>query len=186
MRKLKNPIESTALAGGKLRYRKLKREIVLVNRPDYKMDQPVGKQKVVQQKFRQAAHYANLQLANEESRGRYEKKISEKKKTARIVAMTDFLTPPEVTNIDALLYIGAVGNPIKVLADDDFEVTGVKIVITDSEGTVLESGDAQPDPVTLLQWNYAATVANPELKGTTIQAIAFDRPGNTGQMQIVL
>jgi hypothetical protein len=76
MRKLKNPIESTALAGGKLRYRKLKREIVLVNRPDYKMDQPVGKQKVVQQKFRQAAHYNPEPQRPEDNKEHEENKIT--------------------------------------------------------------------------------------------------------------
>jgi hypothetical protein len=186
MRKVKNPTDSSAFLGQKMIFKKMKRQVLVTNRPDYEVDGATGKQEEVQRKFRKAVHYANLQLADEGSRERYEKRISKKKKTARAVAITDYLTPPRVIEIKTGKYAGSVGNIIRVEADDDFMVASVTVAITASDGTLLESGEAKQDPGQLLDWIYVATVANPALGGTRITATAFDRPGNEAKLEKVL
>jgi hypothetical protein len=96
-------------------------------------------------------------------------------------ALADFLNEPEVLAIDLAAYHGAVGESIKVRAIDDFEVTGVTVIMKDGEGAVLQQGPAvHTDGL----WQYATTVGIAAQEVVTIEAIATDRPGHTGQMTL--
>ena len=66
------------------------------------------------------------------------------------VALKDFLNPPKVNAIGTAEYRGAKGDPIIVNATDDFKVTRVKITIKDSNGVIIEQGDADR------QWRRAS------------------------------
>ncbi len=181
----KSPTELSGLFGEELTVRKLKHRIVIKNRPRLKPGPPSEKQEAVVQRFLEGAQYAKRELANPESRAMYEAGITPQKSSAHMVAMTDYLTPPKVHEIDAENYLGSIGDTIMVRATDDFMVTGVKIAILNSEGTVLEKGEAEPDAL-LNYWKYTAKVANPELTGTRIQVTAFDRPGHKGKKEVTL
>jgi len=60
---------------------------------------------------------------------------------------------------------------------DDFKVVSVSVLITNPEGTIIESGFA----VLLdngLDWEYTATVVNPTYLGDKIRVQVADLPGN--------
>ena len=170
------------MLGERVSVRKVGSRVVVVNRPVRKTSPLSEKQVLHQEKFRQAVHYANQQMDQEESRSMYDK-VATEKKSAFIVALSDYLNEPKIGAIDPSEYNGTPGSTILIKAVDDFMVTGVKVVITDSDGNVLEKGDASPTP-TLYMWNYTATVINPSVKGTIIKAVATDRPGNKGSLEV--
>ena len=143
------------------------------------------KQEIVQQRFLEAVQYSKQQMADEESREMHESAVPDKGRSARLVAMTDYLSVPKLRDIDTSGYLGNVGNTIQIWATDDFMVTGVKVTVKDKSGKVIEAGEAEPDGKVNI-WKYKATVSNPSLKGTTIQATAFDRPGNKGSLEVTL
>jgi hypothetical protein len=185
MSTVKSQTELSGLLGEKVSVRKVNGRIVVTNRPNRKLGPPSGKQEAVQQKFLEAVNYAKQQLQQEESRSLYEAGITARKKSALIVAITDYLNAPRVDLIETGEYQGNIGDKIQVKAVDDFKVAAVKIVITDSDGNILEKGEAEAD-LKLYHWNYVAKVANPSVAGTRITATAFDRPGNKGQLEKAL
>ena len=137
-------------------------------------------------RFQEATQYGRQQVSLPESKELYAQRITDKKRTAYAVAMIDYLIAPKVQRIDTVDYHGAIGDTITVKATDDFMVTNVKIVITNAAGALIEEGDAGPDALKINLWGYKATAANPSLPGTTIKAVAYDRPGNTGMAEVVL
>jgi hypothetical protein len=169
--------------------RNVRGKMVVKNRPARQLGKP-GKdpnsKDDLRLRFQEAAQYARQQMTIPESKEAYGKVITEKKRTAYMVAMTDYLTAPRVKSIDVLGYRGAVGDSIRVKAVDDFLVAEVIVTITDANGNVIETGHAGPDTEKINQWLYKATVANPVLPGTKIDAVAYDRPGNTGTADVVL
>ena len=168
---------ASGMLGDTMVFRTVRGGLQMVNRP--KRRRKVSeKQLDIQSKFQEASQYANRQIAKEDSNSLYEAGITDKKHTAYIVAMSDYLNAPKVHFIEALGYKGAIGNLIAVKATDDFMVTGVKVAITAANGTLIEEGEAGPDPDRINLWTYKTTVENPSVAGTVIQAIAFDRPGN--------
>jgi hypothetical protein len=181
-----NQTELSGMLGGIVSVRKVGGRVVVTNRPKRKLSNPTDKQVAIQEKFQEAAQYASRQIAVEESRAMYAAGITTRKRNAYIVAVSDYLSAPKLRSIDTIDYHGAVGDPIVVLAKDDFMVTKVKIVITNAAGAIIEQGDAGPDAMKADHWGYKATAANPTLTGTKIQAIAYDRPGNVGTAELVL
>jgi hypothetical protein len=186
MIKSNNQTELSGMLGGIVSVRKVGGRVVVTNRPKRKLSNPTDKQVVFQEKFQEAAQYASRQIAVEKSRALYATGITIRKRNAYLVAVSDYLNAPSVRSIDTIDYHGTVGDPIAVMAKDDFMVTKVKIVITNASGAVIEQGDAGPDAMRTDQWGYKATVANPMLSGTKIQVIAYDRPGNVGTAEVVL
>jgi len=181
-----NETDISGMLGESVSVRKVGSRVVVKNRPPKKVGKPSEKQETAQEKFQDAAQYARQQVAVPESKALYTTGLTTKKRTPYIVAMTDYLSAPKVRSIDPINYRGTVGDAIVVNAKDDFMVTKVKITITSAAGVLVEEGDAGPDTTKSNQWAYKATAANPTLTGTTIKAVAYDRPGNTGTAQVVL
>ena len=174
------------MLGETVSVRKVGGRIVVKNRPKRKVGKPSEKAMGFQEKFQEAAQYASRQIAEAESRALYTTGITSRKRSAYIVAVSDFLNAPRVRSIDTIDYHGAIGDTIVVNAVDDFMVTKVKVVVINSAGAVIEQGEAGPDVMKANHWGYKATAVNPTLAGTKIRAIAYDRPGNTGIAEIVL
>ncbi len=166
--------------------RKIRGQMQLANKPRKIGRRFTKTQESIQNKFQNAARYAKLQLSLPESAALYETGITNKKHSAYTVAVSDYLIAPQVNFIQAMEYKGKVGDPIVVNATDDFMVTEVKITIVDAAGNEVESGAAVKDPASHELWRYLATTANPTLPGTTIRAMAFDRPGNSATEEIRL
>jgi hypothetical protein len=95
--------------------------------------------------------------------------------------VADFLTPPKVMAIDTSAYHGALGDLIKVRAVDDFEVTGLKVLLKDGENGVIQQGAAV---LVDGMWQYAANGGIAVGEELVIEAIATDRPGHTGSLSI--
>ena len=144
------------------------------------------KQKAHAKRFLKATRFANRMLANPATEAEYENGITGSKYTARLVAMSDYFNAPEVDSINVDQYFGNPGDRIVIDATDDFKVTALKVTITDSTGTVIEQGDAGPDADEDPLWVYAATKANTSIPGSTILAVAYDKPGNKGTLEITL
>ena len=83
-------------------------------------------------------------------------------------------------------YVGAVGDPIRITATDDFKVVRLRVILRASDGNELERGDAVQDVKNSDTWHYTATVTNPSVAGTTISATAFDTPDNETTLEKVL
>ena len=60
------------------------------------------------------------------------------------------------------------------------------MVITDAEGAILDEGEAGTEAQQVNRWEYKVKDANPTLSCTTVLAVAYDRPGNTGTAEVVL
>jgi hypothetical protein len=147
---------------------------------------PTEDQQAAQDRFTDASAFAKGQMTNPERKAAYAAKVTPKLPSAYAVAMADALKPPKVKEIDSFAYRGVVGNPIRIKAVDDFKVVSVEVEIRKADGTIVESGNAVQDVMNIQMWNYAATVANPTLAGTTILARAKDWPDNVGEFAIAL
>ena len=158
----------------------------VVSRPARRPRKPTPRQAERRELFREAAQYARRQLSLAESCALYASGITSNKHTAYLVALSDCLNAPKVQHIDTLGYRGAVGDTIRVKATDDFMVTKVRIEITNAAGTLTEEAEAAPVTGTADEWEYKASVSNPDWIGTTIRAVAYDRPGNKGTAEVVV
>jgi hypothetical protein len=187
MNPIKDKTDISGLLGEKLSVRKVNGSVLIKNRPRRKVvAAPTPLQVAVIEKFTEAAKWAKLQMLKPDVKALYSTGINGKKTSAFLVAVSDYVTPPKVSDIDVRQYKGAVGDKITAKAVDDFAVTLVLFTITDATGKLLESGQAKQDADKGFTWNYAATVANPTLPGTKINVTAIDRPGNEGSMDTTL
>jgi hypothetical protein len=175
------------MLGEKVSVRKLNNRVVVTNRPQRKLGPPTEKQLAVQDKFLEATQYARAQTEDPETLAIYTKGITNKKKqNAFGLALTDYLNAPKVNAIKAGDYKGVAGDVIKVHATDDFKVTRVRVIISDSAGKQIEQGEAIQDVKKNHIWSYTATVANATLTGSKITATAFDIPENETTLELVL
>ena len=174
------------MLGESVAVRNVSGRVVVTNRPKRKMGKPSDKQSAVQDKFLAASQYANQEIELEESKALYATGITPRKRSAYMVALTDYLSAPKVSSIETLDYHGAIGDPIVVHAIDDFRVTKVTIVITNAAGAIIEQGEVVPDRQRVILWDYKATATNPAVTGTKIRVVAYDRPGNKGMAEVVL
>jgi len=146
---------------------------------------PSQKQIQQQEKFARAAAYAKNALLDPSLKEAYTLEAKKRQDvSAYNMAMTDYLLPPQITNVDHSAYTGdASGEKIIIEAGDAFKITTMKVKITAANNSTLEEGNA-----TLVngKWQYTTTTANATLTGTKIILIATDRPGNTTTKEITL
>jgi hypothetical protein len=144
------------------------------------------KQKASNERFQRAVRYAKGRMADAADKAEYMKGVCYNKNTPYRVALTDCLNPPIVHYVKTSGYSGAIGSLIRIKATDDFRVTAVKVEMTSADGNVLEKGNAEKNSRKWHMWNYRTTVFNPQPSGTTVVAIAFDKPGNETKMEVIL
>ncbi len=144
--------------------------------------EPSVAQQHVRERFRLAAAYAT-QVQADPVRAAFYASFVNRTRSLRVVAMTDYLTPPEVLGLETGAYGGAVGDPIVVRAVDDGAVVGVRVTLRDGAGAVLEQGAAT---ATTGLWTYAATTAVAAGTVVAVEAVATDRPGNTGSKTVTV
>ncbi|CAN5396416.1 hypothetical protein BH09BAC3_BH09BAC3_38080 [soil metagenome] len=128
--------------------------------------------------------WAKAILLKPEVKELYSKKISARFPSAHTVAVSDYLEAPKVHYINLKSHTGAVGDKIRIKATDNFGVVSVDVIISDANGVELEKGKAVRYARKPVMWIYMLTKANPVLAGTVIQAIAWDRPGHKGEMEV--
>ena len=156
-------------------------QTILSQVPGERETEPTEAQKVQQQRFQQAVIYGKSQVADEAAKAEYAAK-AEGLKTAFNVAVADFLHAPDVDEIDVISYHGAVDDTIRVRVTDDFKVEQVQVSILNSDGTLVEEGDAaQQDNE--IDWVYIATTTNENTEGDKIVVMAADKPGNISVLE---
>jgi len=178
MAKVRNNIVIKGLSGSLgeqlvIKQDKAGRTIVAV-KPEFDPNRSFSEaQKGVHENFREATAYAKTAKTEEA----YISKAEGTPQSAYNIAVTDWFHAPEILELDASAWHGAIGQVIRVKAMDDVQVTQVNIVITDSAGVALEQGQAvRADG---LWWNYTTTATAPE--GPRVVATARDLPGHIAQ-----
>jgi len=97
------------------------------------------------------------------------------------VAIADWFHGPEIREIDIENWSGAVGEVIRIQVVDNVKVAKVNVVISNSEGAVLEQGVAVPAEGAWLTYTTTATAQN----GAQLVVTAEDLPGNVTDMSVV-
>jgi hypothetical protein len=175
----------TGMLGKTIVFRQWRGKIIVAKRPK-KRKSDSKKQKIYIGKFREATQYAKKQMTIPESKAEYQTGINDRRHNAYTVALVDYLNAPKIHTIDVSNYHGAIGDTINIKATDDFRVTNVKVVIADSNGVVLEEGEAKPYGSKAIEWNFQATVNNPQYKGSMVVATALDKPMNSTSAGVVI
>lgn len=144
--------------------------------PREKTKEDTEKQKEHKRKFQRAILYAKVVMNDPDTKELYESKADRPKGiTGHNVAVADLLNAPDIDSIDMSGYTGKVGDIIKIIALDDFEVKAVTVKIENADGSLVEDGEAVDNGA---EWVYTATVKNADLSGDKITVTATDNPAN--------
>jgi hypothetical protein len=120
-------------------------------------------------------------MADPDKKADYEKAAKAKGKPLFSLTVADFFNAPMVDDIDLSEYNGATGNQIVIRAHDDFKVTRLLVVVSDTNGADIESGEAEETPPTSGRWVY--TTASTVAQGTSVRVAVTvsDQPGGKGE-----
>lgn len=153
-------------------------EVVISRKADRSGYEPTEAQLAHQERFRRAALYGKMVMADPDTKALYDEAAKAKGKPVFSLTVADFFNAPTVEQVDVSEYTGAVGDEIVILASDDFEVASVGVAITDADGNEIEGGEATETPEDSGRWVYAATTE--VATGTTVRitVTASDRPGS--------
>ena len=139
---------------------------------------PTSAEKENQSRFRAASKFAHSTLTDPEQNARYAEAASRAGSTAYNVAVSDFMHPPVITEVDLTGYTGKAGESIRICAEEKkIGAAAVNLVIVDGAKAVLEEGaaTAENDGVT---WRYTAQRELPSGQSLWITTTARDQPGN--------
>jgi len=176
-----NPIlEQIRGSVGDLVFKRYGDEVVISQKPDMSNRELSQAQLAAQDRFRQAAMYGKVVMADPETKALYEETAGAKGKPVFSLTVADFFNAPSVDEVDLSAYAGAVGDEIAIMASDDFDVLSVEVALSDDAGSPIESGPAVEMSADSGRWVYTVT-ADVET-GTTVRiaVTAEDRPGGTG------
>lgn len=123
---------------------------------------------------RDSALYASF-AENQEA---YVRLAAETGRTTYSLAVADWYGAPRVLEINVDRWTGKVGESIRVKARDNVMVARVLLVIRNTQHHILEMGEAVPSEAESAWWNYTTQSPVPLTPFPTVQAIAFDLPGN--------
>lgn len=140
--------------------------------------EPTAAQAAHRERFRRAVEYGKFVMSNDTLRPLYEQAAAEQNLSLFNVCITDYLKAPSIDSIDAREYTGNTGDPLHIVASDDFAIDRVDVLLTnDDTGTIIESGAAVETGTG--HWTYTAT--QPVTVGVTVQfqVTATDCPGGT-------
>jgi hypothetical protein len=86
-----------------------------------------------------------------------------------------------VDEIDLSEYNGTAGNPIVIRARDDFKVTRLLVVVSDTNGAEIESGEALETPPISGRWVYTTTSTVAQGTSVRVAVTVSDQPGGKGE-----
>jgi hypothetical protein len=104
--------------------------------------------------------------------------------TAYNMAIADWFVEPKVLEINVDRWTGQSGQSIRVKARDNVKVARVTLVIRNSQGNVLEMGEAMQLEAGSAWWSYTTRSLVLMTPFPSVQAIAFDLPGNRNSFTI--
>jgi hypothetical protein len=131
------------------------------------------------ERFKQAAAYGRLALADQDLRPFYEEISKRTGQPVFSLIVADFLKPPTIATWDGSEYQGQIGDVIHLTTLDDVGAVSVQINVTDEQGVSIESGYAVETLSGSGSWLYTAKTAVPAGKTVTFNVVATDRPGGT-------
>ncbi|MFT3751831.1 MAG: hypothetical protein QM800_02785 [Paludibacter sp.] len=177
----KNNLATEGLSGqvGNLVFRRRKEDgkvFVSVHPSPYE-GEPSEAQQKVNLKFQEAVIYGKSVIADPAMKALYGEKAAAGQ-SAYNVAVADYFSAPDITEVDLSGYTGEAGSVIKVKAVDNFKVTRVQVRIAGVDGALVEEGDAvlHADG---LSWMYTATQKNESPTGDKITVTAWDMPSHS-------
>jgi hypothetical protein len=152
---------------------------IICKKPTFQEDREFSPAQLArQQAFREAAAYARTQKLNP----LYIEKAQGTGKCSYNVAIGDYLHPPEILEIDLSAWVNGSSGTIRVRAQDDVKVEGMKVTISDETGTLLEEGQAQNIGALWWEFHTAQVPANT----LRVTVAARDLPGHVSVQHIDL
>ena len=152
---------------------------IVCKKPTFREDREFSPAQLArQQAFREAAAYARTQKHNPI----YIEKAEGTGKCSYNVAIADWLHPPEILEIDLSAWTDDSGGTIRIRAQDNVKVQGVRVTIADEDGTVLEEGEA--GEVGALWWEYRTAQA--PATNTSVTVAARDLPGHVTERTAIV
>jgi hypothetical protein len=134
--------------------------------------------------FQEGVIYGKAVMVTPELKAMYETSIPEGKSVYH-VALADFLRAPKIREVDVSKYTGEAGSLIRMRVVDDFLVKNVTVAIFNSDGSLVEEGEAFK-MANNLDWMYTATSSNGSLEGDKIVITATDLPGHASKSETEL
>jgi len=138
------------------------------------------RQTMSQAAVRDSALYASFA----ENLEAYVRRAEELGTTAYELAVADWYGSPRVLEINVDRWTGKAGETIRVKARDNVMVANVLVVIRDSNGLIMEMGEAVQTKSGSAWWSYRTQSAISLTPFPSVQAIAFDLPGNRDSFTI--
>ena len=164
---------------GELVFKRYGDALIVTRAPSTSDHEGTPGQLAVRERFREAALYGKLALAQPAVREVYMAMARERKCPVTSLTIADFFHAPVVDKLDVAEYTGQIGQAIVVQAHDDFEVVKVTVRI-DNGAELVESGLATEEPPRSGRWVYTTQQAVSDVTGVQVTATANDRPGNVG------
>jgi hypothetical protein len=131
-------------------------------------------QQTPQEAFRAAATYAVFAATQDV----YIRRARDTGMTASDLALIDWFGKPKVFEIDIDTWTGKIGQIVRVKARDNVMVARVAVVIRDTEGNILEAGEAVRSETGSAWWIYTTRSLVPMTPFPSVEAIAWDLPAN--------
>lgn len=161
--------------GDLLVFRQRNGETIVASKPD--RHAPMSEAQLNQiQHFQEAVLYSKGVLSDPAMKEAYAK-AAKKGQSAYVVALADFLKAPHIDEIDVTGYTGQPGSSIRVRAVDNFKVSGVGVRIENSDGKLIENGNAVCGE-NGLDWIFTASASNDLVAGDKIIITVTDLPGH--------
>lgn len=176
-----NPVvERASGALGELVFREIRGK-TFVSRKPVASANPTEEQIAHRERFKKAAAYGKIAMADEAVRPLYEAAAKAKNIPVFSLTIADYFNTPTIEKVDYSQYDGKAGSFLLINATDDFEVVRVNVAIKDTEGNFLDWGDAVQESG---HWRYTAKV-NVQTE-VVLHITATDRPGGTAVQTIPL
>ncbi len=107
----------------------------------------------------------------------------------RALVIGDILKAPKIDTVDLSLYQGAVGNTIRVVAEDSVGVSRLTLTVHDQTGGQDVETAERPMNGKLtgtVEWVYTATTAVPADHAVEVRVTAYDLAGNKIEANAVM
>jgi len=169
--------------GDEFVYRQIKNRTHFAKRPK-KSSVITPNQQAARERFQQGVYFAKAVLMDPAIREDYATRAKEAGlASAYQTALSDFLKPLKIASIRTDGYLGVVGQPIFIVAADDFKIQTLTVTLQRENGTMIESGPAIKE---VSGWVYLAKQANATRAGTKVIVRAKDRPGKEATEERIL